>query len=90
MSKAKKRDPDHRPLTLLSDPSPIDYSSHPEIIRSQPAQSASMARKLKVAAAQVGAVHRSTPRKEVLQRLIALLEQAAAEDVQLVVFREYL
>jgi hypothetical protein len=47
-----------------------------------------MTRLLKVAAAQVGAVHRSTPRKEVLDRLISLLEQASKEQVQLVVFRE--
>ena len=47
-----------------------------------------MARKLKVAAAQVGAVHRTTHRQEVLGRLIALAEQASSEGVQLVVFRE--
>ena len=48
-----------------------------------------MVRKLKVAAAQVGAVHRSTSRQEVLGRLIDLLEQASRQDVQLVVFRAW-
>lgn len=48
-----------------------------------------MPRLLKVAAAQVGAVHRWTERKEVLQRLCRLLEEAAGVDVQLVVFREF-
>jgi predicted amidohydrolase len=49
-----------------------------------------MARKITVAAAQVGAVHRKTTRAEVLDRLCALLEQAAKQGVQLVVFRRCL
>jgi predicted amidohydrolase len=47
-----------------------------------------MARKLKVAAAQVGAVHRSAAKKETVGRLIKLLHDAAKEKVQLVVFPE--
>lgn len=47
-----------------------------------------MPRIIKVAAAQVGAVHRSSSRQEVLGRLIRLLEAAAAQGVKLVVFRE--
>ncbi|WRT69220.1 uncharacterized protein IL334_006204 [Kwoniella shivajii] len=47
-----------------------------------------MARKLKVAAAQVGAIHRNTPRTEVLTRLIQLLEDAAKQNVNLAVFPE--
>jgi predicted amidohydrolase len=49
-----------------------------------------MPRLLKVAAAQVGAVHRKTTRGEVLERLISLLDQAADQGVRLVVFRQYL
>ena len=48
----------------------------------------SMPRLLKVAAAQVGAVHRSTPRAEVLERLIKLVREAAQQGVKLAVFRE--
>jgi predicted amidohydrolase len=47
-----------------------------------------MARVIKVAAAQVGAVHRSAVKKETVERLIRLLRQAAKEKVQLVVFPE--
>ncbi|WWC61554.1 uncharacterized protein I303_104138 [Kwoniella dejecticola CBS 10117] len=47
-----------------------------------------MGRPLKVAAAQVGAVHRTTSRAEVLDRLIKLVEDAAAQQVKLVVFPE--
>ena len=47
-----------------------------------------MPRLLKVAAAQVGAVHRSTPRAEVLERLIKLVREAAEQGVKLAVFRE--
>ncbi|KAK4689304.1 N-carbamoyl-D-amino-acid hydrolase, partial [Tremellales sp. Uapishka_1] len=46
-----------------------------------------MPRHLKVAAAQVGAVHRSTSRAEVLTRLIKLLQDASAQGVKLAVFR---
>lgn len=47
-----------------------------------------MPRLLKVAAAQVGAVHRWSAREETLQRLIKLLENAASKGAQLVVFPE--
>lgn len=47
-----------------------------------------MARKIKVAAAQVGAVHRGAIKKETVGRLIKLLHDAAKEKVQLVVFPE--
>lgn len=47
-----------------------------------------MVRIIKVAAAQVGAVHRTSTRQEVLTRLMKLLEDAAAQDVKLVVFRK--
>ncbi|KAH8117264.1 carbon-nitrogen hydrolase [Phellopilus nigrolimitatus] len=47
-----------------------------------------MPRLLKVAAVQVGAIHRNTPRTAVLDRLIALLDSAAARGVQLAVFPE--
>jgi predicted amidohydrolase len=47
-----------------------------------------MPRYLKVAAAQVGRVDRTTPRSEVLSRLIALLEEASSQNVKLVVFPE--
>jgi predicted amidohydrolase len=47
-----------------------------------------MPRILKVAAAQVGAVHRWTPREETLHRLVALLEKAVALGAQLVVYPE--
>jgi predicted amidohydrolase len=47
-----------------------------------------MARKIKVAAAQVGAVHRNAIKKETVNRLIKLLHAAAQQKVQLVVFPE--
>src|ERR1700744_3398587 len=47
-----------------------------------------MARKFKIAAAQVGAIDINTPKKEVIQRLISLLHQASEQKVQLVVFPE--
>ncbi|KAK4936231.1 hypothetical protein LTR28_010201 [Elasticomyces elasticus] len=47
-----------------------------------------MARTVKVAAAQVGAVHLDADRKETVDRLVALLREAAAQKVQLVVFPE--
>lgn len=47
-----------------------------------------MARKIKVAAAQVGAVHRDADKKETVGRLIKLLHEAAEKQVQLVVFPE--
>ncbi|KAI1263835.1 carbon-nitrogen hydrolase [Xylariaceae sp. FL1019] len=45
-------------------------------------------RKLTVAAAQLGAIQRATPRAEVLDRMIKLLEEAARSHVRLVVFPE--
>lgn len=47
-----------------------------------------MPRILKVAAAQVGAIHKGADRKASLDRLIALLNEAASQKVQLVVFPE--
>mgnify|MGYP003875168757 CR=1 FL=1 len=47
-----------------------------------------MVRQLRVAAAQVGRIDRGTPREEVIARLNALLEQAAAQKVKLAVFPE--
>ncbi|THH04722.1 hypothetical protein EW145_g5306 [Phellinidium pouzarii] len=47
-----------------------------------------MPRLLKVAAAQIGAIDRKTPRPDVLNRLIALLDAAAGQGVQFVVFPE--
>lgn len=47
-----------------------------------------MNRVIKVAAGQLGPVARAEPRESVVQRLIALLRQAAEADTQLVVFPE--
>lgn len=47
-----------------------------------------MARKITVAAAQVGAVHKDAKKADTVVRLIALLKQASAQNVQLVVFPE--
>jgi predicted amidohydrolase len=47
-----------------------------------------MPRWLKVAAAQVGAINEGTPRAAVVERLLVLLEQAIAEDVELLVYPE--
>lgn len=47
-----------------------------------------MARIIKVAAAQVGAVHRDAEKSETVQRLVNLLREAAEQKVQLVVFPE--
>jgi predicted amidohydrolase len=47
-----------------------------------------MARKIVVAAAQLGAVHLTTPRKAMLDRMIALLEEAVSKGAQLVVYPE--
>ena len=47
-----------------------------------------MPRLLKVAAAQVGAIDRGASRETVIARLLALVENAAAEHVKLIVFRE--
>lgn len=47
-----------------------------------------MSRILKVAAAQVGAVHLTSKRSETLDRMLKLLEEAISKKVQLVVFPE--
>lgn len=47
-----------------------------------------MARKIRIAAAQIGAVHRTTPRSEVLQRMISLLEDASQHQAEVVLFPE--
>lgn len=47
-----------------------------------------MARKIIVAAAQLGAIHIDTPREDVLARMITLLEDAASKNVKIVVFPE--
>ncbi|KAK4699591.1 N-carbamoyl-D-amino-acid hydrolase, partial [Phenoliferia sp. Uapishka_3] len=47
-----------------------------------------MPRILRVAAAQVGRIDRSTPRASILARLIALLEEAANQKVHIAVFPE--
>jgi predicted amidohydrolase len=45
-------------------------------------------RSLKVAAAQIGAVHLISDRKDTLQRMVNLLKEAAAQNVKLVVYPE--
>lgn len=45
-----------------------------------------MARRITVAAAQVGAVHKDSQRSETLSRLIALLEEAGKKGVQVLVY----
>jgi predicted amidohydrolase len=47
-----------------------------------------MARTITVAAAQIGAVHRSSTREDTMNRIIALLDQAASQGAQLVVYPE--
>lgn len=47
-----------------------------------------MSRKIIVAAGQVGAIHLDADKKSTVQRLIALLQEAAAKRVQLVLFPE--
>jgi predicted amidohydrolase len=47
-----------------------------------------MPRVIRVAAAQVGAVHVDSPREETLKRIIKLVEDAAAKGVKLVVLPE--
>lgn len=44
-----------------------------------------MPRLIKVAAAQIGAVNRTDKREDTLARIIELVEEAAAQDVKLVV-----
>lgn len=47
-----------------------------------------MARTIRVAAGQIGAVHRDASKPETVQRLIKLLHEAAEKKIQLVVFPE--
>lgn len=47
-----------------------------------------MARKIKIAAVQVGAVHRTSPRPETLGRMLKLLEDAASQGAEVVLFPE--
>ena len=47
-----------------------------------------MPRYLKVAAAQMGPNNEGTPREAIVERMLGLLEQAAREGVELVVFPE--
>ncbi|KXT01010.1 hypothetical protein AC578_4429 [Pseudocercospora eumusae] len=47
-----------------------------------------MSRRIRVAAAQIGAVHRTSARPETLQRMLKLLEIAASQGAQLVLFPE--
>lgn len=47
-----------------------------------------MSRIIKIAAAQVGQIHRGTQKEEVVTRLIRLLNDAGNANVQLVVFPE--
>ena len=47
-----------------------------------------MARYVRVAAAQLGAINEGTSREEMVDRMLALLEQAIAEDVQIVAYPE--
>ncbi|KNG44727.1 carbon-nitrogen hydrolase [Stemphylium lycopersici] len=47
-----------------------------------------MPRTIRIAAAQVGAVHRTDPRQNTLSRLEALLEKAALQGAQVVLFPE--
>jgi predicted amidohydrolase len=47
-----------------------------------------MTRILRVAAVQVGRIDRGTPKSTVVQRLTALLEDAAQKQVKLAVFPE--
>lgn len=47
-----------------------------------------MPRYVKVAAAQLGPINEGTSREEVVERLLALLEQAIAEDVEILAYPE--
>ncbi|KAF2163111.1 hypothetical protein M409DRAFT_68733 [Zasmidium cellare ATCC 36951] len=47
-----------------------------------------MPRKIKIAAAQVGTVHRTSPREETLSRLLQLLGDAASQGAEVVLFPE--
>ncbi|GAB1735659.1 hypothetical protein NU219Hw_g4229t1 [Hortaea werneckii] len=47
-----------------------------------------MTRKIRLAAAQIGAVHRTDPREATLQRMLKLLENAGSKGAELVLFPE--
>ena len=47
-----------------------------------------MARKITVAAAQVGAVHLKDDRKQTLDRMLRLLDEAVSRGAELVLFPE--
>ncbi|KAI7479753.1 carbon-nitrogen hydrolase [Hortaea werneckii] len=47
-----------------------------------------MTRKIRIAAAQIGAVHRTDPREATLQRMLKLLENAGSQGAELVLFPE--
>ena len=47
-----------------------------------------MVRNIRIAAAQVGAVHRTDPRQKTLDRMIALLDSAVSSGAELVLFPE--
>ena len=47
-----------------------------------------MARHVKVAAAQLGAINEGTSREEMVDRMLGLLEQAIAEDVEILAYPE--
>ena len=47
-----------------------------------------MARSLKVAAAQLGAINEGTSREEMVDRMLALLEQAIREEVEIIAYPE--
>ncbi|OLC13400.1 MAG: hypothetical protein AUH29_12905 [Candidatus Rokubacteria bacterium 13_1_40CM_69_27] len=47
-----------------------------------------MPRFVKVAAAQMGAINEGTPREAAVERMLALMDQAIAEDVELLVYPE--
>ncbi|EMC98538.1 hypothetical protein BAUCODRAFT_32586 [Baudoinia panamericana UAMH 10762] len=47
-----------------------------------------MARTIRIAAAQMGATHRTDPRNKTLNRMLSLLEQASSQGAELVLFPE--
>ncbi|KAI7359157.1 carbon-nitrogen hydrolase [Hortaea werneckii] len=47
-----------------------------------------MTRKIRIAAAQIGGVHRTDPREATLQRMLKLLENAGSQGAELVLFPE--
>jgi predicted amidohydrolase len=47
-----------------------------------------MARKIKIAAAQMGATHRTDESSKTLERMLKLLDEAASEGAELVLFPE--